>query len=85
MPSENTTSVDIERLRYLYERATPGPWTRQSATGRPDVVLMGDWVWQAVGTIMTDEQPVRDARFIAEMHAVLPALLDELERWRGMT
>jgi hypothetical protein len=79
----STQAIDIDRLRHLYEQATPGSWTRQSATGRPDVVLMGDWVWQAVGTIMTDTQPVRYARLIVEMHEALPALLDEIARLRA--
>jgi hypothetical protein len=77
-----TKAIDIDRLRRLYDAATPGGWERRSNIGRPDAVQVGSYLWQS-NSIMTDPQPVRDARLIVEMHEALPALLDELERLRA--
>jgi hypothetical protein len=78
----STQAIDIDRLRELHDKATPGPWTRRSNIGRPDIVQIGAYYWQT-NSLMTDSQPVSDARFIAEVHEALPALLDELERLRA--
>lgn len=70
--------MNVEELRDLYERATPGEWTRLGNVGKPDVVLVGAYEWRT-GSPMNDDQPVRDARLIVAMHEALPELLAMLE------
>lgn len=77
-----TKAIDIDRLRRLYDAATPGAWERRGSIGRPDAVQVGGYLWQSNG-LMTDPQPVRDAKFIAEVHDALPDLLDEIARLRA--
>jgi Lar family restriction alleviation protein len=66
--------TDIERLRELLAKATPGPW-QVSGTGfllSAERHCIGDGVYGP------------DAQLIAAMHEALPNLLADYERLRGM-
>lgn len=65
------TKRDIERLRELLGKATPGPWTWVSAgiqhVAGPDRIAICD-------------SGQRNGGLIAEVRNLLPALLDTIER-----
>ena len=88
--------VDVERLRALYEKATPGPWHSPA----PNVFRLYTWVGQTpVHCIISDAldeaywgmdqvpgpdapQAAANVQLIAALHNALPAILAELERGR---
>lgn len=79
------TSEDIKRLRALCEATTqPGPWTvmvndpGKGGDGH-SVVVDGNGFWVADCGVAPDE-----AALIAAARTALPALLDEVERMRGV-
>lgn len=73
---------DLKRLRELAEAATPGPWT----AGRSAHHL--GWNLYRDGGIDVSEPSAgfdeSDADFIAASREAVPALLDEVERLRGV-
>ncbi len=70
-------SVDIERLKALCEKATPGPWRTQIWKDAPDgsVYAGADWIANSNR---------EDITFIAAARTALPDALGEIERLRGL-
>lgn len=85
-------SAEIDRLRALHAAATPGEWTLHERT-----VALGDtgdydgWLEVRIGDARIgitsegdDDEADRNLRSCVESHNALPALLDEIERLRGL-
>lgn len=84
-----TQRVDVERLSELLAKATPGPWF--VVTGKN--ISVGPCPGKHVALCNYDNGPIEkaNAALIAEMHKVLPALLQQLaerdaevERWKDI-
>lgn len=70
--------VDIAALRSMLASATPGPWW-VSASRTGVVSAEGHWVCK-----VSQITPCTDLESIVGAVNSLPALLDELERWRAI-
>jgi hypothetical protein len=86
--------VDVEQLRELCDKATPGPWTVVTHDGRKNIGIdsaevsaMDHGGVVANLHITAWKQEKRDARptaaFIAAARTALPACLDEIEELRA--
>jgi hypothetical protein len=84
--------TDIERLRELLAKATPGPWlTGSGAILKPEVAAKPSAGVLSVNRAVVcltgpDERACSadDAELIVAMHNALPELLADYERLRGM-
>ena len=75
--SESITTEEIQALRALCEKATPGPWSTEiDDPCSPWYVLSDD------GDLTATALMYSDAAFIAASRAAVPRLLDEIEHER---
>jgi hypothetical protein len=85
------TTEEIERLRRLCEKATPGPWEWYGRSGDAYLVAPkagGKWIMDD-GSAGGEYNPYLkpndpDAQFIAASREAVPTLLDEVERLRDV-
>jgi hypothetical protein len=85
------SKTEIERLRALADRATPGPWSigedaREAAAtlrAQPRSATTGAAVGAPVDVIIPFGRAYSDAALIAASRNAIPALLDEIERLQG--
>jgi hypothetical protein len=74
MTDDRAAPVDLEELRRLAEKATPGPWTHEVSRYVEDVAHVRD----ARGFLVAETDEAEDAYFIAAARGALLALLDRL-------
>jgi hypothetical protein len=71
--------IDLPHARALCDAATPGPWTTWGTAYDPKVFTSN-------GLLVADlpsYNDMHDAAFIAAARTLLPAALDELEKWQA--
>ena len=85
------TTVGVEALRHLLEKATPRPWqARPDPHHEDETLVVTDVRWGGANyvKVATCDQPKgevpgqADAELIVAAVHALPSLMDELERWR---
>ena len=78
------TEAELDRLRSLCRRATPGPWLPGDTMVHTNAYNIADCM--PYGPSNRDNANVKaNARFIAAARAALPELLDERERMKQHT
>lgn len=82
-------TIDIANLRKLLDAATPGPWHREWADSHPDpanieILSIGRGDRIALIEEPDDASEVADADLIVALRNAAPAIIDEVERLRGI-